>query len=201
MDLGIKGRKAIVCASSRGLGRACAQALAEAGCTVVINGRDASVVRQTAAEISEKTGVETIIAVADINTEDGQAALLDVCPDADIMVTNNGGPPPRNFRDLDRAMMVEGMLQNMIVPIQLVQAVIGGMIERRFGRIVNITAASVKMPVANLELSSGSRAGLTAFLAGVARDVAPYGVTINNILPGRFLTGRLASNIERTAKI
>ena len=182
MDLGISGRKAIVCASSRGLGRACALALAEAGCDIVINGRDDAALAETEAAV-EAAGGTAMIVKADVSTTEGQRALLAACPTPDILVNNNGGPPRKDFRTLDRAAMLEGVTQNMVTPIELIQAVIDGMAERGFGRIVNITSASVRMPIAGLDLSSGARAGLTAFLAGVCRTVADKNVTINNILP------------------
>lgn len=193
MDLGIKGRKAIVCASSRGLGRACALALAEAGCEVVVNGIDAARVAQTAREIAEATGARVIPVAANVGTEEGRAALVAACPDPDILVNNNAGPPPRDFRQLSRDDMIAGLDANMMTPILLTQKVIDGMVERRFGRIVNITSGSVKMPLIGLDLSSGARAGLTAFFAGVARQVASSNVTVNNILPGPFETDRLKS--------
>ena len=200
MDLGISGRKAIVCASSRGLGRGCAMALAEAGCEVVVNGRDAAKVEATAAEIRAATGAKVIAVVADVGKPEGQAALLAACPEPDILVNNNAGPPFRDFRELDRAKMIDGVMANMIVPIELIQKVIDPMVRKKFGRIVNITSGSVKMPLTGLDLSSGARAGLTAFLAGVARSVAGANVTINNILPGTFETDRLRHGMEATAK-
>jgi 3-oxoacyl-[acyl-carrier protein] reductase len=200
MDLGIAGRKAIVCASSRGLGRACAFALAEAECEVVINGRDAARLEATAAEIRAATGAKVVAVVADVGTPEGQAQLLAACPQPDILINNNAGPPFRDFRELDRAKMIDGAVANMIVPIELLQKVIDPMVARKFGRIVNITSGSVKMPLAGRERSAGARAGLTAFLAGVARTVAGANVTINNILPGTFDTDRLRSNMEMTAK-
>ena len=200
MDLGIAGRTALVCASSRGLGKACARALAEAGCEVVINGRDAKQVEATAREIGEATGAKVTVVTADVATPDGQAALFAACPAPDILVNNNAGPPPRDFRELTRQQMIDGVIANMIVAIELTQKVIDPMIARRFGRIINITSGSVKMPLAGLDLSSGARAGLTAFLAGVARSVAASNVTINSILPGTFETDRLRSNIKATAE-
>ncbi|MBI3705838.1 MAG: SDR family NAD(P)-dependent oxidoreductase, partial [Rhizobiales bacterium] len=191
MDLGISGRKAIVCASSRGLGKACARALAEAGCEVVINGRDEKVLAATAAEIAQATGAKVIAVAADVATPEGQQALLAACPAPDILVNNNAGPPVRDFRELTRAQMLDGVTANMVVGIELIQRVIDPMTERRFGRIVNITSGSVVAPLAGLDLSSGARAGLTAFLAGVARTVADKNVTINNLLPGAFDTDRL----------
>ena len=200
MDLGIAGRKAVVCASSRGLGKACARALADAGCEVVVNGRDAARLEATAKEIASATGVKVTPVAADLATPEGQQALLAACPDPDILVNNNGGPPPRDFRQLTREQMIDGVVGNMIVAVELIQKVIGPMTERKFGRIVNITSGSVKMPLAGLDLSSGARAGLTAFLAGVARTVADKNVTINNILPGAFDTDRLSSVLTNAAK-
>jgi 3-oxoacyl-[acyl-carrier protein] reductase len=200
MDLGIAGRKAIVCASSRGLGRACAHALAQAGCEVVINGRDAKALETTAAELRQATGAKVIAVQADVATPEGQTALLAACPQPDILVNNNAGPPFRDFRQLTRAQMIDGVIANMVVAIELTQKVIDSMSARRFGRIVNITSGSVKMPLAGLDLSSGARAGLTAFLAGIARAVAASNVTINFLLPGTFDTERLHSNIVANAK-
>ena len=201
MDLGLKGRKAIVCASSRGLGKGCATSLARAGVDVTLNGRDPAALDATAEEIRAATGVTVTPVIADISTPDGQAAVLAACPDPDILVNNNGGPPFRDFRELDREKMLDGVTMNMVTPIELIQSVIDGMIARRFGRIVNITSISVKMPVVGLDLSSGGRAGLTAFLAGVARSVADRNVTINNLLPGYFDTDRLRAGFSGTAKL
>jgi 3-oxoacyl-[acyl-carrier protein] reductase len=200
MDFGIGGRKAIVCASSRGLGRACAQALAAAGCEVVVNGRDAKVLEQTAADIRKTTGATVVPVQADVATPEGQAALFKACPEPDILVNNNAGPPFRDFRQLNRQMMIDGVIANMVVAVELTQKVIDPMVRRKFGRIVNITSGSVKMPLAGLDLSSGARAGLTAFMAGVARSVAASNVTINFLLPGTFDTERLASNMAANAK-
>src|SRR3974390_360954 len=200
MDLGISGRKAIVCASSRGLGKACARALAEAGCETVINGRDSKTLDATAAEIAKATGVKVIAVAADVATADGQKALLAACAQPDILINNNAGPPLRDFRDLTRQQMIDGVIANMIVAVELIQKVIDPMSQRKFGRIVNITSGSVKMPLAGLDLSSGARAGLTAFLAGVARTVAVKNETINKILPGAFDTDRLSSVLTNAAK-
>lgn len=199
MDLGIRGRKAIVCASSQGLGRGCARALAEAGVSVVINGRNRLLLERTAEEIRQASGVEVTPVVADLSTEAGIEALLAACPAPDILVNNNGGPPFRDFRDLDREALIGGLTMNMLTPIKLVQRVIDSMASRRFGRIVNITSVSVKMPLAGLDLSSGARAGLTAFLAGVARGVADRNVTINQLLPGSFDTARLRAGFVAQA--
>ena len=200
MDLGLAGRKAIVCASSRGLGKACARALAEAGCEVVINGRDAKTLAATAAELSQLTGAKVIAVAADVVTADGQKALLTACPQPDILINNNAGPPLRDFRELSRQQMIDGLTANMIVAVELIQKVIDPMLQRRFGRIVNITSGAVKAPLAGLDLSSGARAGLTAFLAGVARTVADKNVTINNILPGAFDTDRLRGTLSKAAE-
>jgi 3-oxoacyl-[acyl-carrier protein] reductase len=204
MDLGIAGRKAIVCASSRGLGKACALALAQAGCEVIINGRDAKTLDVAAAELSKLTGAKIIAIAADVATPEGQKALLAACPQPDILINNNAGPPLRDFRELSRQQMIDGVTANMIVAIELIQKVIDPMMARKFGRIVNITSGAVKAPLAGLDLSSGARAGLTAFLAGVARTVADKNVTINNILPGAFdtdrLRGTLGKAVEKTGK-
>src|SRR6202163_5093154 len=200
MDLGIAGRKAIVCASSRGLGRGCAMALAAEGCEVVINGRDPKQLDITAAEIRAATGATVIAVEADVATKEGQDKLFAACPAPDIIVNNNAGPPFRDFRELTRQQMIDGVIANMVVAIELTQKAIDPMIARKFGRIVNITSGSVKMPLVGLDLSSAARAGLTAFMAGVARSVAGSNVTINFLLPGALDTDRLRSNIEVTAK-
>jgi 3-oxoacyl-[acyl-carrier protein] reductase len=200
MDLGIRGRKAIICASSRGLGKGCALALAQAGVSLVINGRHGESLERTAREIRTLAGVDVKAVVADIATRAGQDTLLEACPAPDILVNNGGGPPFRDFRELDRAAMLSGVTMNMLTPIELIQRVIDGMAARDFGRIVNITSVSVKMPMAGLDLSSGARAGLTAFLAGVARSVAARNVTINNLLPGSVATERLGELFAAAAK-
>ncbi len=191
MDLGLAGRKAIVCASSKGLGKGCAMALAREGCEVVINGRNADVLDATAKEIADATGAKVTAVAADVSTSDGRARLIAACPQPDILVNNNGGPPRRDFRELTREDMLAGVAANMVTPIELIQKVLDGMCERKFGRIVNITSLSVYNAIPGLDLSSGARAGLTAFLAGVAREAAVHNVTINNMLPGKFDTDRL----------
>jgi 3-oxoacyl-[acyl-carrier protein] reductase len=200
MDLGIAGRKAIVCASSRGLGYGCAMALAREGCEVVINGRDEKRLTTAADEIAKATGARIIPVAADVASPEGQKALFAACPEPDILVNNNAGPPMRDFRELSREQILDGVIANMAVAIELTQKVIDPMIAKKFGRIVNITSATVKAPLAGLDLSSGARAGLTAFMAGVARSVAGSNVTINFMLPGAFDTDRLKSNIEGNAK-
>ena len=200
MDLGISGKKAIVCASSKGLGKGCAMALAEAGCDIVVNGRNAELVAKTATELRERYGVTVTEVVGDVSKPEVQKALLAACPEPDILVNNNGGPPLRDFRELDRTKILEGVTQNMVTPIELVQAVLDGMAKRGFGRIVNITSLSVYVPIPGLDLSSGARGGLSIFVAGVARQVAEANVTINNLLPGAFATDRLQSTLAGAAK-
>jgi 3-oxoacyl-[acyl-carrier protein] reductase len=200
MDLGIKGKKAIVCASSKGLGRGTAISLAQNGVDVVINGRDEAALEQTARDIAAIADVAVTPVKADVSTPEGQRALLAACPNPDILINNNGGPPFKDFRELDREAMIAGVIMNMITPIELIQAVIDGMAERGFGRIVNITSISVKMPIPGLDLSSAARAGLTSFLAGVAPKVAANNVTINNVLPGFFLTDRHKAAWESVMK-
>jgi 3-oxoacyl-[acyl-carrier protein] reductase len=199
MDLGIAGRRAIICASSKGLGRACATHLATAGCDIVINGRNRDTVEAAAADIRKATGAKVIAVAADVASPDGQKALLNACPDPDILVNNNAGPPFRDFRELSRAQIIDGVIANMVAAIELTQKVIDPMVARKFGRIVNITSGTVKAPLFGLDLSSGARAGLTAFMAGVARSVASANVTINFMQPGAFATDRLQSNLEMTA--
>jgi len=191
MDLGIRGKTAIVCASSKGLGRGCAMALAEAGCDLVVNGRRADVLAATAGELRSRFGVKVTEIVGDVSQKDVQTALIGAAPEAEILVNNNGGPPRRDFRELNRQNMLEGVTQNLVTPVELVQALLPGMAERGFGRIVNITSLSVYVPIPGLDLSSGARAGLTSLLAGVARTVAHRNVTINNMLPGKLDTDRL----------
>ena len=196
MDLGIRGKKAIVCASSRGLGKGCATALAEAGCDLVVNGRDADVLARTAAEIRDRFGVSVTEVPGDVADPAIQKQLLAASQQVDILVNNNGGPPFRPFSELDRESILKGVTNNMVAPLELIQAVMGGMAERRFGRIVNITSLSVYMPIAGLDLSSGARAGLTSFLAGVARTVADRNVTINHMLPGKLDTDRIRATTK-----
>ena len=193
MDMGLKGKQALVCAASKGLGRACAMALAREGVAVTITARTVETMEKTADEIRKATG-STVKAVAgDITTEAGRAAALAACPNPDILVNNAGGPPPGDFREWGREEWLRALDGNMLTPIFLIKAVIDGMIARRFGRIVNITSASVKSPIPVLGMSNGARAGLTGFVAGLARQVARHNVTINGLLPGPFLTDRLKS--------
>ena len=200
MDLGIAGRKAIVCASSAGLGRACALELARAGVDVVVNGRDAAKLGETAAAIRAETGVSVTEVVGDLSTDEGRAALLAACSNPDILVNNNGGPPLKPYTELDADGIRAGVEANFVTPALLIQAVLPGMVERGFGRVVNITSGSVKMPLPGLDLSSGARAGLTGFVAGIARQVAGANVTINGLLPGSFDTARIASMTQAAAE-
>ena len=200
MDLGIKGRRAVVCAASRGLGRASALSLARNGVDLVINARDAKALEETAQAIREETGTAVEAVAGDISEPAVQAAMIDACPEPDILVNNNGGPPRRDFREIDRSALLQGVVMNMAAPLEMIGRVVDGMAARGFGRIVNITSISVKMPVPGLDLSSGARAGLTAFVAGIAPTVAANNVTINNLLPGYFDTVRLRSNIASGAK-
>jgi 3-oxoacyl-[acyl-carrier protein] reductase len=200
VDLGIAGRKAIVCASSRGLGKGCAMALAREGVSLVINGTTAETLDATAREIRDATGVEVIPVAANVATEEGRAALLAACPDPDILINNAGGPPPGDFRDWSRDDWIKALDANMIAAIELIKGTVDGMIERRFGRIVNITSGAVKSPISFLGLSNGARSGLTGFVTGLAREVSRHNVTINNLLPGAFDTDRLKSNAKRNAE-
>ena len=199
MDYGIKGRKAIVCAASQGLGKGCAFALAGEGVDLVINARGADALNATAEEIRRATGVRVTAIAADITSPEGRAAVLAACPAPDILVNNAGGPPIGDFRDWDEATWQKAVNDNMIAPIMMIKAVVDGMIARKFGRIVNITSRSVKGPLPHLGLSNGARAGLTGFVAGLARQVAKHNVTINNLLPGPFLTDRQIDGITKLA--
>lgn len=200
MDLGLKGRKAIICASSRGLGRACAMALAGEGVAVTINGLDAARLDAVAGEIAEATGVSATPVAGDVGDPAVRARILEACPDPDILVNNNAGPPLRDFRELTLEDMRNGVNANMFTPIAMIQGVIDGMRGRKYGRIINITSSSVYAPLPGLDLSSGARAGLTGFLAGVARTVARDNVTINCALPGAFDTDRLGVTMGGQAK-
>ena len=200
MDLGIAGRRAIVCASSKGLGRGCAFSLAREGVDVTINARNAEALEATAVEIREATGVEVTAVAADVTTPQGRAALLAACPDPDILVNNADGPPPGDFRDWDRDAWIKALDANMLTAIFLIKDTVDGMIERGFGRIVNITSGAVKAPIDTLGLSNGARSGLTGFCAGVARKTVRHNVTINGLLPGPFDTDRLRDNLRFSAE-
>lgn len=202
MDLGIKGRWAVVCAASKGLGKGCALALAREGVNLAINARDVDTLAATAAELRQ-LGVEVREVAGDISQPEVRAALLAACPQVDILINNAGGPPPGDFRDWEREDWLRALELNMLTPIELIKACIDGMAERGFGRIVNITSGSVKAPIATLGLSNGARSGLTGFVAGVARQpqVAGNNVTINGLLPGSFDTDRLRSGFQRAAQL
>jgi 3-oxoacyl-[acyl-carrier protein] reductase len=198
MDLGIAGKWALVCAASKGLGKGCAQALVRDGVNVVITARGADALQATAAELRLLNPAAQVVAVVgDITTPAGRAAALAAAPQVDILVNNAGGPPVGDFRDWDRDAWIAALDANMLTPIELIKAVIDGMTERGFGRIVNITSAAVKAPIDVLGLSNGARSGLTGFVAGLARQprVASRNVTVNNLLPGPFDTDRLRSNM------
>jgi 3-oxoacyl-[acyl-carrier protein] reductase len=204
VDLGIRGRHAIVCGASEGLGRACAEALAADGVQLVICARREGPLEKAAGEIRETHGVSVKAIACDITTEAGRTAILAVSDETDILVNNAGGPPPGNFREWDRDQWIAALDANMLSPIEMIKALIDGMIERRFGRIINITSGSVKSPIPELGLSNGARTGLTGFVAGLARQVAKHNVTINGLLPGEFATARLyklsQARAEGTAK-
>ena len=199
MDLGIAGRRALVCAASKGLGRGCAEALVREGVDVTILARTAETVQRAAEEIGAATGRQVAWLACDITTPEGRVAALAACPQPDILINNAGGPPPGDFRDWDRAAWLRAIDANMLTPIELIRATVDGMIARKFGRIVNITSAAVKAPIDVLGLSNGARSGLTGFVAGLARKVAGHNVTINNLLPGYFDTDRLRGTMSARA--
>lgn len=190
MELGISGKRALVCASSKGLGRGCAEALAEAGVDLVLNARGAEALEATAEAIRARHGVAVTTVAADITEEAGRARVLEAAGDLDILVTNAGGPPPGLWSDWGREDFIKALDANMLTPIALMKALVPGMVERRWGRVVNITSQSVKAPIPVLGLSNSARAGLTGYVAGTARQVAKSGVTINNLLPGSHATAR-----------
>ena len=192
MDLGIKGRRALVCASSKGLGRGCAEALAAEGVHIVMTARGAEALAAAAADIRKANpGVEVIEVVGDITTVEGREAALKAAGQIDILVNNAGGPPPGDFRNWTRDDWIKAIDANMLTPIELIKATVDGMMERKFGRIVNITSAAVKAPIDVLGLSNGARSGLTGFIAGLSRKTVRNNVTINGLLPGPFNTDRL----------
>ena len=200
MDLGLKGRKALVCAASKGMGRACAESLAREGCEVWITARHADLLEATAAAIRKATGARVTAVPGDIATEAGRQAALAACPDPDILVNNAGGPPAGDFRNFTAADWSAALETNMLTPIYLMKATIDGMTRRRFGRIVNITSSTVKQPFASLALSNGARSGLTGFVAGLAREVVRHNVTVNNLLPGSIDTDRSEFFVTSHAK-
>jgi 3-oxoacyl-[acyl-carrier protein] reductase len=200
MDLGIRGKTALVCAASKGLGKGCALSLAREGVNLVITARGKEALEATADEIRKQCAVQVTTVAGDITTEAGRAAALKACPSPDILVNNAGGPPPGDFRQWDRDAWIKAVDANMITPILLMRAVVDAMIERKFGRIVNITSGAVKNPIPELGLSNGARTGLTGFVAGLSRKTVRHNVTINNLLPGPFETDRLRANFEFNAK-
>ena len=199
-DLKLVGREAIVCGSGSGLGRACALSLAMAGVRVVINGRDATRLHEARDLIERETGEGVRAVVADVTTAQGRADLLAACPEPDILVNNSAGPPPGGFEDWGEAEWAKALGANMISPIQMIRATAPAMKRRGWGRIINITSGAVKAPLPLLGLSNGARSGLTGFVAGLAREVAAFGVTINNLLPGNFATDRLRSYVTALAQ-
>src|SRR5690349_24433373 len=200
MDLGIRGRTAIVCAASKGLGRACAFSLAREGVKLVITARGREALEKTAAEIRTQCGVDVTTVVGDITTDEGRRAALAACPAPDILVNNAGGPPTGDFREWDRDTWIKALNANMLTPIELIKSTLDAMIARRFGRIVNITSSAVKAPIGPLGLSNGARSGLTGFIAGLARQTVKHNVTINNLLPGFFDTDRQQTTLGQAAK-
>ena len=201
MDLGIAGRKAIICGSSRGLGKACATSLAREGCSVVINGLDEARLAQAAQDIAQATGAKVMPVRADITTAEGRAKLVAACPDADILVNNNSGPPPGKFEDWDHDDWIAALEANMLAPILLIRAVLPGMRARKFGRVVNITSAMVKSPRSHMGLSTAARTGLTALCKAVSLEAAADNVTLNNLLPERVDTDRQRFMTERMMKL
>ena len=201
MDLGIAGRWALVCAASKGLGLGCARALAREGVNVVIAARGEPALVQAGLELQALPGAGKVVTVvADVTTDAGRAAALAACPQVDILVTNAGGPPAGDFRQFEREDWIAALDANMLAPIALIRATVDGMIERRFGRVVNITSSSVKAPIDILALSNGARSGLTGFVAGLARRTVASNVTVNNLLPGQFDTDRLRGNFVYMAQ-
>ena len=199
MDFGIRGRNALVCGASKGLGRGCAEALAAEGVNVTLVARTAGPLDEAAADIRRKSGVTVTAVACDITTPEGRAKALAACPQPDILINNAGGPPPGDFRNWTREDWIAALDANMLTPIELIKATVDGMIARRFGRIINITSSSVKAPIEVLGLSNGARSGLTGFVAGLARKTVSHNVTINNLLPGQFDTDRLRANFAHTA--
>ena len=197
MDLGIKGRTAIVCGASKGLGRACAEALAAEGADLVLTARNGHQLEATAAEVRGQFGVNVSTAAGDITTKAGMDAALAVCPAPDILINNAGGPPVGDWRNFEREQWLAAAESNMVTAIMLIRAVVDGMAERGFGRIINITSAMVKQPNPNLSLSVAARLGLTGFVKAIAPSYVKSNVTINNLLPEQFATDRLKSNIAK----
>jgi 3-oxoacyl-[acyl-carrier protein] reductase len=201
MDFGIRGKSALVCASSKGLGKGCALALAGEGVNLTLVARGEEALNAIVEQIRRDYGVKVVAVAADITTPEGRAAALAACPQPDILINNAGGPPPGDFREWDRAIWVKALDANMLTPIELIKATVDGMMARKFGRIVNITSSAVKAPIDILGLSNGARSGLTGFVAGLSRKTVANGVTINNLLPGPFDTDRLQQSNVVAAKM
>jgi 3-oxoacyl-[acyl-carrier protein] reductase len=202
MELGIRGKSALICGASKGLGRGCAEALAAEGVNITLVARTGQTLEAAAAEIRRSTnnGIVVTTVACDITTPEGRAKALEACPQPDILINNAGGPPPGDFRNWSREDWIAAIDANMLTPIELIKATVDGMIARRFGRIVNITSSAVKAPIDILGLSNGARSGLTGFVAGVARKTVAHNVTINNLLPGPFDTDRLTATLAAAAK-
>jgi 3-oxoacyl-[acyl-carrier protein] reductase len=200
MELGIAGRRALVFAASRGLGKACALALAREGVQVTIVARNREALASAAEEIRSAAGTAVTAVAGDVTTPEGRAAALRACPDPDILINNAGGPPAASFRDLSRDDWLAALNANMLSAIELIKATVDPMIARKWGRIVNITSSAVKAPIASLDLSNGARAGLTGFVGGLARELAPTGVTLNNLLPGTFATDRIDQWLDHRSR-
>jgi len=200
MDLGINGRTAIVCAASKGLGKACAMQLAKEGVNVIISARTKADIEATAEEIRKAANVKVTAIACDVTTEEGRKQILAACPNPDILINNAGGPPPGDFKDFSLEDWRKAVEWNMITPIALIKSTVYGMMDRKWGRILNITSQSVKAPIASLELSNGARAGLTGAIAVMARRAVRHNVTINNILPGPFDTDRLRGSTKKAAE-
>ena len=200
MDLGIRGKTALVCAASKGLGRGCAFSLAREGVNLVITARGREALEKTAQEIRDACGVRVSAVVGDITTDEGRRAALAASPAPDILVNNAGGPPTGDFREWDRAAWLKAIDANMLTPIELIKATVDAMAERGYGRVVNITSGAVKAPIDTLGLSNGARSGLTGFIAGLARQTVKHNVTINNLLPGFFMTDRNRTTVAAFAK-
>jgi 3-oxoacyl-[acyl-carrier protein] reductase len=200
MELGIKGRTALVCGASKGLGKGCAAALVAEGVDVVIVARGAEALEATAQELRQRSDARVIAVTADITTPEGRAAALAALPHFDILITNASGPPTGDFREWERDDWIKALDANMLTPIELIKATVDGMMARKFGRIINITSSAVKAPIDILGLSNGARSGLTGFVAGLARKTVVHNVTINNLLPGSFDTDRLHATIASGAQ-
>ncbi|MBD25316.1 MAG: 3-oxoacyl-ACP reductase [Candidatus Marinimicrobia bacterium] len=197
--MGIAGRTALVCGSSEGLGKACALALSKCGVTIAINGRDIEKLEGTAQEIEKETGGKVILAPGDVTNDEGRAAILEKCSTPDILVNNAGGPPPGDFRVWDEETWLNAIRGNMLYAVFMTNLVLDPMIERRWGRIINITSQAVKMPMPLIGLSTSARAGLTGYMGTISREIAQYGITVNNLLPGFFHTKRLQQYLESVA--